>query len=154
VDRAALDCALELGMEYEGWCPVGGWAEDSPDPPGLLAAYPLLRETPSRDPAQRTEWNVRDSAVTLILTSGGTGAPSPGTEFTARVAAELGRPCLSVSLVGGPEPGSVAEELAAILGEEGSLNVAGPRESGTPGIYVMAKAFLGALLRELGVARL
>jgi hypothetical protein len=61
VDRAALDVAVALGMPYCGWCPRGGWAEDMPEPPGVLARYPRLEETPSEDPAQRTRWNVRDS---------------------------------------------------------------------------------------------
>ena len=67
VDRAALDAAIELGIPYGGWCPKGGWAEDLPTPPGLLALYPNLRETPDADPAQRTAWNVRDSDRLLIL---------------------------------------------------------------------------------------
>ena len=37
------------------------------EPPGLLARYRELRETPDRRPEQRTTWNVRDSDVTLIL---------------------------------------------------------------------------------------
>jgi hypothetical protein len=61
VDRAALDVAIARGIPYGGWCPKGGWAEDMPAPPGLLAHYPHLRETPSADPAERTAWNVRDS---------------------------------------------------------------------------------------------
>ena len=65
VDRAALDAAIARGIAYGGWCPQGGWAEDCPEPPGVLARYPLLRETPSADPAQRTEWNVRDSDASL-----------------------------------------------------------------------------------------
>ena len=36
VDRAALDFAIEHNIPYCGWCPKGGWAEDYPDPPGLL----------------------------------------------------------------------------------------------------------------------
>jgi hypothetical protein len=28
VDRAVLDVAIECGLEYDGWCPKGGWAED------------------------------------------------------------------------------------------------------------------------------
>src|SRR5215217_2323846 len=83
VDRAALDVALELGIECGGWCPAGRQAEDGP----IDARYPL-RETPSADPAQRTEWNVRDSDATLLLT---TGAASPGTELTREVARRLGR---------------------------------------------------------------
>jgi hypothetical protein len=65
VDRAALDAAIACGVDYGGWCPRGGWAEDFPQPPGLLANYPRLIETPSADPAQRTEWNVRDANAIL-----------------------------------------------------------------------------------------
>ena len=61
VDRAALDVAIERGMPWGGWCPKGGWAEDLPDAPGLLAKYPNLRETALPHPLQRTEWNVRDA---------------------------------------------------------------------------------------------
>jgi hypothetical protein len=28
VDRAVLDVAVERGIDYGGWCPNGGWAED------------------------------------------------------------------------------------------------------------------------------
>ena len=50
VDRAALDVAIELGIPYRGWCPKGGWAEDMPNPPGVLALYPdcARRRTPTR----------------------------------------------------------------------------------------------------------
>ena len=68
VDRAALDVAIERQMAWGGWCPKGGWAEDLPNPPGLLARYPKLRETPLPHPLQRTRWNVRDSDATLIIT--------------------------------------------------------------------------------------
>jgi len=144
VDRAALDCAVELGLGYEGWCPAGGWAEDHPDPPGLLGRYPRLAETPSRDPAQRTEWNVRDSDATLIVTVG--GVASPGTRFTVEVARRLGRPWLEVSLDDEPDPREVARRLAEIVGRDGVLNVAGPRESGAPGVYVRARALLCEVL--------
>ncbi|HEY6920163.1 MAG TPA: putative molybdenum carrier protein, partial [Methyloceanibacter sp.] len=59
VDRAALDAAIERGIACGGWCPKGGWAEDMPRPPGVLARYPMLQETPLGDHVQRTEWNVR-----------------------------------------------------------------------------------------------
>jgi hypothetical protein len=63
-----LDFAIAHAIPYDGWCPKGGWAEDFPDPPGVLRLYPDLHETPDRDTRQRTEWNVRDADVTLILT--------------------------------------------------------------------------------------
>src|SRR6185437_15218992 len=98
VDRAALDVALELGLPYGGWCPRGGWAEDLPVPPGLLARYPLLRETPAAEPAQRTRWNVRDSDATLILLAGAPPAPDSGTALTLATAVRLGRPVAVVDL--------------------------------------------------------
>ena len=67
VDRAALDAARQCGLKICGWCPKGGWAEDCPEPPGLLALYPELRETPSENVSQRTVWNVRDADATLII---------------------------------------------------------------------------------------
>jgi len=82
VGRAALDIAIELGLEYGGWCPKGGWAEDLPQPPGLVAQYPKLQPTPLAEPEQRTELNVRDSDATLILIRGSDVARSKGTEFT------------------------------------------------------------------------
>ena len=51
VDRAVLDVAIARGIDYGGWCPKDGWAEDLSAPPGLLAKYPQLKETPLADPA-------------------------------------------------------------------------------------------------------
>jgi hypothetical protein len=147
VDRAALDAAIELGLPYEGWCPAGGWAEDHPVAPGLLADYPLLTATPSSDPAQRTEWNVRDADATLILTCGDPAARSPGTDFTVSVARRLGRPLLFMSVFDEPDPRGVAAFVASLGDRPVVLNVAGPRESGCPGIYAKARAFLLAALR-------
>jgi hypothetical protein len=146
VDRAALDCALELGLPCEGWCPAGGLAEDFLDPPGLLAVYPFLLETPSADPAQRTEWNVRDSDATLVLACDDGIVRSPGTLFTIEVAQQLGRPCFAVSVFDGPDPQVLEDFLAFAQGRRIVLNVAGPRESGCPGIYVRAKGFLTSVL--------
>ena len=82
VDRAALDIALELGIECGGWCPKGRGAEDGRIGP----KYPLL-ETGSEDPNVRTERNVRDSDATLIFTW---GKPTGGTAYTIKMAEKLG----------------------------------------------------------------
>ncbi len=145
VDRAALDVAVELGIPYGGWCPRGGWAEDLPVPPGLLARYPRLRETPTAEPAQRTRWNVRDSDATLILVAGVPAAAS-GTALTLACAEELGRPVAVVDLGGGDARERAAALLARLPGG-GTLNVAGPRESGAPGIYARSRELLAELLR-------
>jgi Circularly permutated YpsA SLOG family len=90
VDRAALDVALELGLECGGWCPRGRRAEDGEIP----ARYPL-RETRSAGYPVRTERNVRDSDATLVLHEGRLGR---GTALTAGCARRLGRPLLEVDL--------------------------------------------------------
>ncbi len=144
VDRAALDAAIALGVEYGGWCPKGGLAEDFPEEPGLLAVYPNLQQTPLADPAQRTEWNVRDADATLVLRRAD-GPPSPGTALTAELASALGRPLLVLDV--GPE-GTVDEAVRFIdaLPQRDRLNFAGPRESQAPGIYSQSRRLIEQVL--------
>ncbi len=142
VDRAALDAALAAGVPIGGWCPRGRRAEDGPIP----ERYPLT-ETPRRDYAERTEWNVRDSDATLVLVSGkggnmGLGKAGGGTALTIQITEKLGRPCIAVT----PETDPAA--LRSWLARHGAavLNVAGPRESEAPGIYQRARTLLETLL--------
>ncbi len=141
VDRAALDWALGLGLASGGWCPRGRRAEDGPIPDG----YPL-KETREADYAVRTRLNVRDSDATLILTR---GRPSGGTQLTRHLAEELARPVLVVDFEDG-DMAAAASRVGDWIGEEGVkvLNVAGPRESTSPGIYREASEFLAALSRQ------
>ena len=141
VDRAGLDVARELGLPCGGWCPKGRLAEDGPIPDD----YPL-QETPSGIHAQRTEWNVRDSDGTLVLTQ---GQPTEGTAFTISVAKRLGKPYLVLDLSAADVP--IAHTWAAEHAIQ-TLNVAGPRESKCPGIYRLAAAFLRELFRTMPTA--
>lgn len=136
VDRAALDVAMERGIPCGGWCPAGRWAED-----GRIAPRYPLRETPSADPAQRTEWNVRDSDGTVLLLA---AADSPGTERTAEAARRLHRPVYPWRLDAPPD----AADFRRWLREHGirTLNVAGARESESPGIHAAAVAWLRTVL--------
>lgn len=135
VDRAALDAAMALGLACGGWCPRGRRAEDGPIP----SRYPL-RETPGNTYPERTAWNVRDSDATLVLTL---GKPRGGTALTIGLAHKAGRPVMVVDL-STEVPG--AAEVRAWLDREGvrTLNVAGPRESESPGTHAMAFRFLRA----------
>jgi hypothetical protein len=136
VDRAALEVALELGLPCGGWCPKGRKAED-----GVIPDKYPLKETPSADYRQRTEWNVRDSQGTLIFT---VGPVSGGTALTAKFAKKHDRPCLVVDLATAP-----STEMIRLWIEQYRiriLNVAGPRESKQPGIYGQAMAVLRRLL--------
>jgi predicted Rossmann-fold nucleotide-binding protein len=138
VDRAALDVALELGLQCGGWCPKGRKAED-----GLIPSRYPLTETKSADYAQRTEWNIRDSDGTLVLTR---GTPTEGTAFTIEVAKKWGKPCLVLNFSDQPTP-LIARQW---LTEQSIriLNVAGPRESKCPGIYDQAMGFLRKVLAD------
>jgi hypothetical protein len=136
VDRAALDVALERGLPCGGWCPAGRWAEDGPVP----ARYPL-RETLSADPAERTEWNVRDADATLVV-AGEDG--SAGTALTGEVARRLGRPVWRVAEGAVPDPAAFRGWLDRHRVRV--LNVAGPRESESPGVGERTRVLLRALL--------
>ena len=152
VDRAALDFAISHEIPYLGWCPRGGWAEDLTAPPGLLTQYGRLRETPSQNLEQRSAWNVRDSQATLLILADSDLTNSPGTRFT-QVCAELVflRPCLVLDVTLGDDRGP-REWLSTVVNSTDQspvvLNVAGPRESESPGIYA---ASLGCLCRFLDV---
>ena len=139
VDRAALDVALRLGIPCGGWCPRGRRAEDGEVP----ARYPLA-ETPDARYPQRTAWNVRDSDGTLVVHA---GPPGGGTALTLRVARRQGKPVLAVDLDDDPDAAAVAGWMAS--SGLRVLNVAGPRESESPGIGDRADRLLEAVLTAL-----
>jgi hypothetical protein len=136
VDRAALDAARAADLPCGGWCPRERWAEDGP----IAPCYPLT-ETPQRDPAQRTAWNVRDADATLVLAR---GTPRGGTAFTVQCARTEGRACRVVDLASEVD----AAQIARWIERSGIrvLNVAGPRESQAPGIHAEALALLREVL--------
>ncbi len=132
VDRAALDAALEVGLPIGGWCPRGRRAEDGFVPHG----YPLA-ETPTSEYTERTNFNVRDSDASLIVTR---GPLDGGSLFTTKVAMQLGRPYKVVDL---DESGALDVAVSFIKTTNARvINVAGPRESKNPGIYERSLAFL------------
>ena len=138
VDRAALDAAVARDLEIGGWCPRGRLAEDGEIP----SRYPLT-ETDSRDYAVRTEANVRDSDATLVVCR---GRITGGTAFTLECARRLGRPSHVWTL---GWPGAIEGTCAWLRSiAPDVLNVAGPRESGEPGIHEEAVVALARLFGE------
>ena len=151
-DRAALDFALEHDLAHGGWCPRGRLAED-----GLIPAEYELKETPSRRYAQRTEWNVRDSDATVLLTMG--RQLQGGTALTRDWAERLGKPWLHLiadeaasmseneEAPGRPAVESAAAKLSAFLARHqvSRLNIAGPRASQEPKIA----GFVGNVLKKV-----
>ena len=142
VDRAALDFAIEHGIPYCGWCPKGGWAEDYPDPPGLLRDYPELQETPSSGTEQRTKWNMRDADAILTIIPE-SSAESKGTEVGLEEGEHLGKPMFTASgLKDVPE----IRRWISTLSDGIELCVGGPRASECPEAYETAKAVLTSVL--------
>lgn len=135
MDRAALRTAIDLGIRHGGWCPAGRLAED-----GTIPAEFLLDETPSAEYPQRTEFNVRDSSATLLLYSGKLGG---GTLLTGKLAERYQRPWLAVDLADSDQAAAVQRVRRWLVDcRPLTLNVAGPRESGCPGIGSRAARFL------------
>ena len=144
VDRAALDWALANGAACGGWCPLGRWAED-----GIIDLRYPLRETPESDPAQRTEWNVRDSDGTLIVSLA--KRLVGGTRLTEILAERLAKPHLVLAKTDGDLSAQV-EALRRFIAENGIqvLNIAGPRASGEPSVGEYVRSLLNATIGQAG----
>jgi hypothetical protein len=157
VDRAVLDVAIARHIDYGGWCPRGGWAEDFREPPGVLARYPKLKETPLADPAQRTAWNVRDADACLIIVDAATGLDaSAGTALASELAHRHRKPLLIAKLGGTETLKHAALWLRVQQARHGAtleLAAGGPRESEAPGIYLRARAFIMELMDSVGEGR-
>ncbi len=141
-DRAALDAALENGLEIGGFVPHGRWAEDGPIP----RKYKGLTETDSADPAERTRLNVIVSDSTLIFSN---GKLSGGSLLTWKVARSERRPCLHIDLDRNSDDAAVEKILLWLrTGSMSTLNVAGPRASKDPNIYADVKRVLAEVFKK------
>lgn len=148
-DRAAIIVAVEHNIRYTGYVPNGGWTEDYPQAPGIIPHYPNLTETDDDNPAIRTMLNVAESDGTLII-AGRAGAVSHGTDITVQACQRAQRPHLVVTDV------HQTEEIIDWLLANGihDLNVAGPRESESPGIQGRAVGVLEAVVKQMIVHNL
>ena len=132
-DRAALDWAIAHELPHGGWCPRGRKAED-----GTIPSRYRLSETPAVAYVQRTEWNVRDSDGTAILSLAWT--LTGGSSKTLELAQQHGKP--SLHLARDAHGDDAGDQLRRFVEEHGIrvLNVAGPRASTEPeiGAFVLA----------------
>jgi hypothetical protein len=142
VDRAALDVALQRGIQSGGWCPAGRLDEFGRIPD----RYPV-HELEKSGFTERTLQNVKDSDGTVVIYP---GQLSGGTEQTIRFCVELERPHQLI------DASRVSTEGAANLitdfvskNKIDTLNVAGPRQSEWPEGYDYAFRALDILLTAL-----
>lgn len=138
VDRAALDFAMRTGIVCGGWCPKNRKAEDGP----IDKKYPL-KETSDASYETRTKLNVQDSDGTLIIYD---GKLDDGTLLTVELAQKLEKPLLMIDLSGEKDINWQKVSNWINFNYIEILNIAGPRESANPGIYVITLNFLEELL--------
>jgi hypothetical protein len=147
VDQAALRAALHCGLTVGGWCPPGHVCESGKIPAEFgLVETPLDTSPDAPDIArsQRTEWNVRDSDATLILTRHGILKIDRGTAWTAACAQRFSKPVLTVDPSAAGAKGQIDEWLSRF--NPRTLNIAGPSERTAPGIYDEVYTLVCAIL--------
>ena len=132
VDLAALDFALENNIPCGGWCPKGRINEN-----GVIPDKYHLKETATAEYSERTEMNIKDSDGTLVIYSQNI---DKGTKLTLKRAMELQKPFYTIDLNDKADLESFYQWLNVYKIE--TLNIAGPRESNSPGIYKLAYYFL------------
>lgn len=140
VDRAALDAAMESGVDVGGWCPEGRLAED-----GIIPERYPVRELPGSGYSQRTKRNVIDSDGTVIIYF---AYPSGGTEQTITFCIGEKKPYvlidaeeLTVERASGKIQTFIDQYSISIL------NIAGPRAGGEPRAYEYARKVIFSVLQ-------
>ena len=134
VDRAALDFSIKHNIPHKGYCPAKRWAEDGKIDP----KYNLI-ETESSDTSIRTRKNVELADATLIIFS---MQMDEGTQLTEAIAKQLKNPFYILNL------DRIKKNKFIDWVEQNqisSLNIAGPRESNSPGIYISSLEFLESI---------
>lgn len=153
VDLAALDAAITFGIPYGGYCPKGRLNENGKIPD----KYPTLKEITGEFKSEkenydkRTIKNIKESHGTLILVP---KIPIPdqitdGTRLTIEEVVKQGTSFKIIDL------SQALEENEKIIIDWINtqsikiLNIAGPRESNSPGIYGKSLHFFSTVFPQL-----
>jgi hypothetical protein len=143
VDIAALRAAHAVGLETGGWAPRFYLTELGPNPE--LAEFGV-REMASASYPPRTAANIREADATLIIA----GSWDRGSKLTAELCRTQDKPSfhLERAVLG---TGESLDRVVAWLVKTPHevLNVAGNRESTSPGIEAEAETFLRRLFAQL-----
>ena len=141
VDRAALDAALQIGVDCGGWCPTGRKAED-----GAIPVHYPLSELENASYRKRTQQNVIDSYGTVIIYF---DTLSGGTEQTLLFCMQHKKPYLLIDATE-LSPTRAAERIRKFVTNNNikQLNIAGPRASGEPLAYTYTLETMTKFLRN------
>jgi len=142
VDRAALDVALELHIECGGFCPKGRKSEDGMIP----EKYPLI-ETATEEYSERTRLNIKEADATFVLID---RQADKGTLLTIELCKTHNKKLMEADLSGRVDDKQVVQWI--LNNKITILNIAGSRETSSPGIYEKAYRMLRKVMIEI-VAR-
>lgn len=136
VDRSALDFAIQHTIPHSGWCPRNRWAED-----GQIPAIYNLTETLEDNPEFRTLKNVISSDASLIIFK---GVKDEGSLKTIEFCKQQHKLFFEFDFSKKVDKKEFNDWLS--LNQIRILNIAGPRESNSPGIYQETRSILEYLL--------
>lgn len=138
-DQGGLDAALQAGVPHGGFCPKNRRSEW-----GIIPAKYQLVEMASFDYPPRTRKNIESSDGTVVFTK---GAAEAGSKLTIDLCRQYGKPVLWVNIAKTDIKGAV-ESICRWSAEHDivTLNVAGNRESKSPGIQALVGQIIGAVL--------
>jgi hypothetical protein len=145
-DQGGWRAAKAAGIPTGGLMPRGFLTED-----GLRPNFARLygaREHFSSSYPPRTRANIEEADATFIFAE---NHQSKGTVLASNYAYRMEKPCVVVKVVPGPIPPERPAACARWLIEKGIrvLNVAGNRESTSPGIGVWVESYLADVFRIL-----
>lgn len=135
-DRGGLDAALRLNIPHGGYCPLGRKAED-----GRIPDVYDLQEMDTDDYRIRTRRNVAFAHATIVFAY---GPLDGGSLLTLKFCHELRTQCLIVDLQA-KRPMGIKSFLKSAKPK--TLNIAGNRESKSPGIQVKVRDVLVEALK-------
>ncbi|KPL14667.1 MAG: hypothetical protein AMS26_09910 [Bacteroides sp. SM23_62] len=144
-DQGGLDFALKHGWPCGGWCPPARQCETGRIP----GRYPV-REVEAGDYNERTRRNIQDADATLVITQH--GFMEEGTALTLAWCEKYSRPSFHFDI---SQPGLIPPQDLADLSDWlksnriNVLNVAGNRESNSPGIQACTLTLLERLFFPL-----
>ena len=138
-DRGALDAALKEGVKTAGFVPKGRLAED-----GQVDTKYNLKEMPTKSYPPRTRANVRLADFSAIFTN---GEITGGSLLTKNFCLRLGKPYLHIDVSLFNSSTNRLDVMRTLdhqirHSDAKSLNIAGTRESQSPGLEKEVYDFL------------
>jgi hypothetical protein len=138
-DVGAIKAATKCGVKTGGYIPKGFKTEE-----GAKPEYKKLGaiETSTTNYAERTKKNIQNSDCTFIFYE---DIKSPGTKLTFNMCERMQKPYLMINIKRPPEPLSIVKWLG--FRNPKIINVAGHRESVSPGIELFVTEYLQKILK-------